>query len=199
MTTDSTTKAFVVPASEPVNDEALTDALHQTLHGVIASLPPEMIRPRWQLNPPNSPAATQDWVAFGISGHTPDIFAAETHRETIDGGESLVEREEVMSVQIAFYGPNAYKHDARLRAGLDMAQNRWALDAIGVAFVEYQAPVRVPDLRGLTWINKIEATLVIRRRTRHVYPIRSLTDVSGDSVLENEHYSTPLTPQAPTL
>lgn len=197
MTTDSTTKGFIVPISEPINDEALTDAIHTTLHGVIGTLLPEMIRPRWQPNPVNSPEGSQDWVAFGIQGHTPDVFAAETHHESINGGEARVEREEVMACQIAFYGPNAYLHDARLRAGLDLAQNRWALNEIGVAFVEYQAPVRVPDLRGLTWINKIEATLVLRRRTRHVYPVRSLQEVSRESSLENEHYSTPLIAQPP--
>lgn len=195
MANDSTSAGFLVPVTnEPQNDDALDDALHATIVGVVGRIEPELVRPRWQPNPPNRPMNSTNWIAFGVVRTEPDVFAWEGHEVANTGAgaadTTVVERDELLYVLVSFFGPQAAANDARLRAGLDLAQNRYMLRPLNVGFVEYQAPVKVPSLLKETWVPRVDATLVLRRRSVHRYQVRSLAHATG--MLDNEFYLTPL-------
>lgn len=194
MANDSTSQGFLVPDIEPASDAAFEDAIQGTIVGVIGRIPPEFVRPRWQPNAPTQPMFSTNWVAFGVIGSDPDVFAYEGHEPEIINGNDLsttrVERDELVQVLLSFYGPDAMANDARLRAGLDLAQNRHLLVAADIAFVEYQKPTRVPSLLKETWVPRVDAVLVLRRRSVHRYQVRSIASATG--MLDNEHYLTPL-------
>lgn len=202
MSNDSTTAGFLVPADEPAADITLDDQLHDVLVGIIGRLPDELVRPRWQPNPPNRPMSTTNWLAFGVVSVDPDVFAYEGHDPEIINGEddvsmTRVERDELLSVLLSFYGPDAMANDSRLRAGLDLAQNRATLHDMGIGFVEYQAPRKIPALMKETWVPRVDATLVLRRRSVHRYNVRTLQD-DASGMLDNEQYLTPIKiPPAP--
>lgn len=193
-TNDSTTGGFMLPVDiEPQNDTALDDAIHSTVVG-LTGLSNELVRPRWQPNPPNQPMHTTDWAAFGVISAEPDAFAYEGHSSSMSGNvdtsTSVVERDELLYVLCSFYGPNAARNDARLRAGLQIVQNRFALAAIHVGVVEYQKPTRIPSLMKESWVPRVDATLVLRRRSVHTYQVRSVESPNG--MLDNEDYLTPI-------
>lgn len=194
MANDTTAAGFLTPVSDPQHDQQLDDALHSTIQGVVGRVPATLVRPRWQPEPPNRPNSTTDWIAFGVVRSEPDVFAYEGHEVIANGDGSadstIVERDELVYVLVSFFGPNAAANDARLRAGLDLAQNRNIMRNLNIGFVEYQAPVRVPALLKETWVPRVDATLVLRRRSVHRYQVRSL--VGGDGSLDNEQYLTPL-------
>ena len=141
-TTDSTTSGFLTPVAEPDHDDPLDDQLQDTIVGIIGRLEPEMVRPRWQPNPPNRPMSATNWVAFGVVNAEPDIFAYEGHDHEMQGEDDVsttrVERDEILYILLSFYGAQAAANDARLRAGLDLAQNRALLRDMGIGFIEYQ-------------------------------------------------------------
>lgn len=201
MANDSTTAGFIVPEIEPTGDDPLDDQLHDTITGIVGRIDPSLVRPRWQPNPANIPMFPTNWIAFGVVGTDPDVFAYEGHDpEFLENGTDVsttrVERDELLSVLISFYGPQAMANDARLRAGLDLAQNRSLLHSMGIGFVEYQAPRKIPALTKETWVPRVDAILVLRRRSVHRYNIRTLDDAA--SQLDNEYYLTPIKiPPAP--
>lgn len=47
----------------------------QTVFVGISGLPPELVRPRWQKNPPKQPDIDTNWMAFGIQDDAPDANA----------------------------------------------------------------------------------------------------------------------------
>src|SRR5215472_15859820 len=70
---DSTTAGYLGPilGTGPVlQDDQWDDFLHDVLAGV-SGLDPTMVRPRWQVVPPNVPDFKTDWLAFGITETTP--------------------------------------------------------------------------------------------------------------------------------
>lgn len=195
MSNDSTTSGFLTPVgAEPSADDALDDALHSTLAGVLGTIPKSFIRPRWQAEPPNLPQKPTDWVAFGVVRSEFDRNAAQVMR---DDGQLEVQRDELLYCMLSFYGPKAMGYQTRFRDGIEVSQNRDLLRAAGIGVVELQDPAIIPDLSKQTWVRKVESMLVLRRRTVNLYQVRSLIDLS-DSFLDNEQYLTPLTiPPAP--
>lgn len=187
-TNDSTTGGFLIPVgTEPQQDQALDDAIHHTIAG-LTGLDFDAVRPRVQRKiTPNQPGVDQDWCAFGVNNTEPDTFAYEGQP---DNEHEVVERDELLYVLLSFYGPNAARNDARMRAGLQIVQNRWALADIHVGVVEYQKPVRVPALVKENWVPRVDSTLLLRRRSVHTYQVRSVENPTG--MLDNEHYLTPI-------
>lgn len=195
MANDSTTSGFLTPDLAPLADTQLEDALHDTIALVVGISDVELVRPRWQMMPPNRPMTVTNWISFGIVGTDPDTNLYEGHNaEFVDDGTdistSTVEYDELLQVLISFYGPNAGGNDARLRAGLQLAQNREQLRAINVGVVRYQRPTRIPSLLKETWVPRVDATLVLRRRSVHRYNVRTVSSANG--MLDNERYLTPL-------
>lgn len=191
MPNDSTTAGFITSVAGPTDDVDLDDQLHSTIHGIVGVVDPSLVRPRWQPNPPNQPNFSTDWIAFGVLRSEPDVYDYQVHVDDEDGGVLEVQRDELLFVQVSFFGPNAARNDSRLRAGLAIGQNRAALRSFGLGLVEYQAPTKVPSLLKETWVPRVDSTLVLRRRVRHTYQVRSLNDVAI-SQLDNEEYLTPL-------
>lgn len=204
MSNDSTTAGFLTPEIEPSADALLDSQLHDTIEGIVGRVDGSLIRPRWQPNPPTTPPFPTNWIAFGVVTAEPDVFAYEGHDpqfvttddDQVDVSTTRVERDELLNVLISFYGPQAMANDARLRAGLDLSQNRALLHSMGIGFVEYQPPRKIPALTKETWVPRVDATLVLRRRSVFRYNVRSLNDVV--SQLDNEFYLTPIKiPPAP--
>lgn len=171
---------FLTPVIEPAQDDALTDLLHSTLQG-LTGLPGEMVRPTWQINPPNRPDITTDWMAFGVPAESPDVFAYERHDPVGPSGQgaNIVQRTVMLSVRLYFYGPNAAKYDARIRDGLQIGQNRDVLRAMGVSVVEHQPPVITPDLMKQQWYRKVESTLMLRRNSESTFNVLNVLTAQG--------------------
>ena len=184
--TDSSTGGYVVPTNAipaPLNDAALEDFLHDVLAGV-TGLANDLVRPRWQEEPPNLPPRNVTWAAFGVRSVSADTFPAVTHDPTAAAGQGadILSRHQELTLLASFYGPASQTNAERLRDGLLIAQNREALFLAGMALVEVGEIVSAPELVKQKWLRRWDLPVIIRREVRREYPILNLLSASGDII-----------------
>lgn len=188
MANDSTALGFLSPTVSPTYGDALDDLLHDAING-ITGVANDLIRPRWQPEPPTQPPFTTDWVAFGIVRCPEDVFAYEAHDPS--GNGTILQRDEEPEVLISFYGPNSALLQKTFSSGISMAQNRDTLAAVGIKLIEVQEPYVLPSLLKEKWVRRVDITIRFRRRIGWTYNIQNL--LQGGSVgLNNEQYTTPI-------
>lgn len=188
MATDSSAAGYLLPSSSPVYGNALDDLVHGVIVG-LTGITGDLVRPRWQPEPPQQPDFTVDWVAFGLVRSEVDTFAYDYHDPT-GNGVNAVQRDELLYFLHSFYGPDCHMYCEQYRDGLEVAQNRDALTAANIGLQEVQEAVMLPALLKEKWVKRIDVTVVFRRRTTRTYPV--LTIQSGQATLDNEHYLTPI-------
>jgi len=182
MANDSSEAGYLAPAAAFPYDTALENILHDIVMG-ITGLPGDLVRPRWQTEPPQQPDFNTDWCAFGIVRTSADTFAYEGHDPAGDGHDT-VDRDELLYVLHSFYGPNAHGYCERFRDGFEISQNRDAAIAAGIGLVEVGEATILPALLKEKWVKRVDATVTYRRRTSRTYPV--LTIVGGDVELNTE-------------
>lgn len=190
MANDSSTGGPLTPAASPapLQDAALQDFLQAWIVG-ITGLSGDLVRPRWQPEPPNLPDATVTWVAFGITRRTADTFAAELHYST-PTPYNQIRRHEILHLLASFYGPNADEYASILREGMQVAQNLELLGANSMGLVSSEDTVAVPELVKQQWLYRVDLAFSIRRQIVRDYSVLDLASASG--TLDNEVYTTPI-------
>lgn len=193
MATDSSQAGYLAPSgASPPYDVLLENILQQHCSG-LTGLDGQWVRPRWQPVPPNQPPFAQDWIALGVTLMSADWDAYQAHDPSGNGGagENVVSRIEMIQTNYSFYGPNGQGLLARLRDGMSVTQNRDALDAVGIKFIEWQEPVTLPVLLKDMWNRRVDIKAVYRRVVTRRYPILNLLSATG-ALLDDEGLSTPL-------
>ncbi len=192
---DSSTGGIMAPEASPAvtADKSLTAVLQPVLAG-ITGLSGDLVRRSWQIDPPPSPAATVDWLAFGVVrtvGDSDPYFeqvAAPVEADPeadppveADPDRTVAEmrRHEELDVLCTFYGPNGQGLAARLRDGLNLAQNRDDLEAEGITVVSAEEPVHAPELENQRWVERWDVTLTLRREIVRRYPVLHLVRAQG--------------------
>jgi hypothetical protein len=143
-----------------------------------------MVRPRWQVTPPNRPAIAQDWAAFGLHTSEAPTNAVEMHDSSGEGSD-IVARQETLDILCSFYGPNAAKYATLVRDGLAVAQNREGLRAAGLGLVGVGAIRAVPDLVNQQWYRRLDMMITFNRGVVRHYPVLNIlsaevsTEVGG--------------------
>ena len=170
------------PTPAPLYDEALADFFQAWIVG-ITNIAPTLVRPRWQPEPLNIPAAGIDWIAFGVSIGRGDVFAAELHFPAVNGYNE-VRRHEELTVKASFYGPNGGRTASLLREGVSVAQNREVLSINNMGLIECGDIVSVPEFVKMQWYQRSDMQLKIRRQIVRAYPVQTL--LSAELVVENE-------------
>jgi len=190
MATNSTTTGYLAPTTAPEYDDALNDILHDAIVG-ITGITGDLVRPRWQPEPPTQPAFTTNWCAFGIVRSVVDEFAAETMAAS---GTYTVERDEQLFTLHSFFGPSSHAYAERLRDGISVPQNRDALLAHNVAVQEVQEATILPALLKEKWTRRVDVTIVYRRRTSRVYSVLTIASAVGTLVTESRTVPLTVTP-----
>jgi hypothetical protein len=145
-------------------------------------LPGNLVRPRWQPNPPPTPDVSVDWAACGITRVTASFEPSSQHYGDATGGLAgydRVRRQEQVTYRVSCYGPNAGDNCSMLRDGLYVEQNRqfWKLNAVGL--VEAQTIDHVPDLFRQQWRDRYDLEIIVNREVRRIYLIRDLVRAKG--------------------
>jgi hypothetical protein len=178
---DSTTAGYLGPQTTPLDGDAWVNFLHDVVAGV-TGLPNDMVRPRWQAEPPNYPNFGVDWVAIGITDTAADWSpAAVIHNPDADGGLGTDEmrRVETVTLLCTFYGINSTHFAATLRDGLIVDQNRAVFRANGIGLVEMTPFVRQPELVRQRYWDRTDTNVILRREVRRVYNVRNIVSVHG--------------------
>lgn len=156
----------------------------QTVFVGVSGLPGELVRPKWQKNPPKQPDIDVNWLAIGLSEDDADTNA---YTGVDAAGNNQFMRMEELTVQCSFYGPLAHEYMRIVRDGFQIPQNFAALQSANMGFVSTGKALRVPDLVNERWVNRWEMSVVLRRQDMRVYPI--LDFVSGSGFLRSQQSS----------
>lgn len=182
----SSVAGFLAPISAPLYDNPLDDFLHAFLVA-LSTIPGALVRPRWQPEPPNLPNFSTDWLAWGITEMEEDRFA---YQGQVQDDEGLVERDEILTMLMSFYGPRSAQLAKQVSASMQLGQNRSYLRAQNMSVIEVLDPVKVPALLKEKWVPRVDQRVRFRRRATWAYKIRTIEQ--AEASLHNELYSTPL-------
>lgn len=177
----SATGGFIVPSSAtPIDDDALDDALQAVVVG-ITGLSGSLVRPRWQLVPPQMPEITVNWCAIGVINETADQGLPTLIHDGADNGglgSSTSYQQSQFEVMASFYGPNARSLARLLCDGLMIAQNREAFYNMNMSLLgKPGAAVHVPELINEQWRNRVDITFDVRRKTIRTWPVENALGV----------------------
>lgn len=176
---DSTHPGFLGPSpTETLTELNWVNFLQATVAGIIG-LPGNLVRPRWQPNPPPTPDVSVDWAACGITRSTANFEPYMHHYASPDPGHDVLRRQEQVNYLVSCYGPNAGDNIAILRDGIFVDQNRagWRENAVGL--VEAERITHVPELFRQQWRDRYDLEIVINREVRRVYLVRNLLRARG--------------------
>lgn len=155
----------------------LEDVLHDVFSG-ITGLPGDLVRPRWQPDPPEVPEPDVNWCAFGVTMFEPANLPVIAHHGEGDGRAEVVDTEE-LQVMVSFYGPLHMVNVRAFRRGLYVPQNRKPLRPAGLAFVRAGTIVPLPEQVALGWRARADIPLTFRLETRSVFASLNLLKSSG--------------------
>jgi hypothetical protein len=103
---------------------------------------------------------------------------------------TILQRMENLEVGCSIYGPNALETYGLINDGLQIPNNREALLAANMGFVEGSPARKIPDLVNERWVNRVQCSFFFRRQIQRVYPILTILSASGTihTVIGNEEY-----------
>lgn len=152
----------------------------QTIFVGLSGLSGDLVRPKWQMDPPKQPDITVDWLGFALMENDADFNA---YVGIDQSGNNVFQRMEALTVQCSFYGPNALSYLQTVRDGFQIKQNLEALESAKMGYVSTSKAVRVPDLVNERWMQRWEMSVSLRREILRVYPI--LTFLTGAGTLNS--------------
>jgi len=193
MPNDSTTGGFLAPSStgSDLNDDALQDFLQTVVVG-ITGLPGNLVRPRWQAEPPNVPDVGVNWAAIGPGAREREPFSARKQTQSAQ----IVIRNRTIEVLCSFYGPNAEGNGELLAMGFELPQNRQMLEYANGAWTGFnlvggvQGPVIAPALLKGKWYYKADYSFKVRQQQQYTYPILTVEKVTGTLELQQPGVTT---------
>lgn len=187
MPNTSATGGYLTPTTvSPAYDLPL-DVQVQGMVAGITGLAGNLVRPRWQPRPPAQPSASTNWCAVGIT----EIGAAYGHHQShVSTGEGYDESEayEDLELLASLYGPGSAGLATLLRDGLWVAQNREAMQAVGLRLRDVGRRVTLlGELVNQEYIRRADVTVSLSRVVTRRYPILNLLE--AQIALQAESYT----------
>ena len=186
---DSSSGGVLAPSGQPpvLNDDPLVDVYSALISG-LTGITRQYVRPRWQpVAPPNQPDINTNWVALGITAQTADTFAYVGHVATINGGAGgdVMTRHEQITLLCSFYGPNAAANASLVRDGLSIAQNREALQLIGVGLISVGDIKTTTEQLNNQFYRRLDMPINSRRAVTRTYAVLNLLGATGTAHTSN--------------
>lgn len=177
MINNSASGGYLLPTPEQLLPGQLTfDQFIQTVFVGISGLQGDLVRPKWQIDPPKQPDITVDWLSIGLSEDDSDTNA---FVGVDSSGNNQFMRMEALTVQCTFYGPNSLSYGKLVRDGFQIRQNLETLQSANMNFVNTSSMTRIPDLVNERWVDRWEMSVYMRREILRVYPILNFLSLSG--------------------
>ncbi len=179
MANDSTQAGFLVPtATSPPLEDAALDAVFQQMVVGLTGLPGNLVRPRWQPTVPQQPEPSVSWCAIGVTLSDPDVNPEMWHNSAGDGSDTLL-RNEVLTVLLSFYGPNAGANAAQARDGIFVSQNQAFLTSYSMGLLEVGKKRAVPELVNQQWVRRFDLDMTVKREIVRTYNVLNILSVEG--------------------
>lgn len=186
MSTSATGGYLLATSSNEIEDESLRVFFQQLVSGIVG-MAGNLVRPRWQAEPPQMPVFGSDWAAIGVTKRTRDVNSYTTHRTTTDGQGTTINtdythRTEVLDVLCSFYGPNCESNSELFAMGLEVGQNRETMQLAGYGLVGVDDATMMADLFNDRWITRIDLPFQIRRAQLYQYSVLNVIAAQGTIV-----------------
>lgn len=165
---DSSTGGYLLPTGIAALNDAALDGLFQLLISNLSGIAPRFVRERFSAEPQVPPPSGSTWCAVGVTDIDDDAFPQQEMRSD---GTYVLTNQEVLTVLCSFYGPMAQKAARMARNGIQIAQNREAIEAAGIYLKAPGKPIKAPALVENRWQNRIDVSFVFRRAIRDAYAI----------------------------
>lgn len=172
---DSSQAGYLLPTQAPVYGTSLEDLFQRVVAG-ITGLPGNLVRPRYQLNPPTLPQADITWASLSVFV---EPIRWNPYKTLQDDLHYTVEGQETLRVLVSFIGPEGQEYERRLRDGIHLAQNRDELVAAGIEFTEFAEAVNVPTIVKEQWTKRVDIRGTFQRWCVREYAVRSLLSADG--------------------
>lgn len=172
---DSSQVGYLRPTVVPIYDTELEDLFQRVIRGV-TGLAGNLVRPKYQDNPPTFPEFDVDWCAFSVYV---EPIQWNSYRVQEDDVTHSIQGEEVMRLTCSFWGPNYQALERRWRDGMQVPQNREELDLNGIAFIEFADPVIVPLLLKERWVKHVDIRGTFKRWAVRGYKVLTLLSANG--------------------
>lgn len=187
MPNTSATGGYLTPSlgPNPAYDVLLDIQMQRVVSG-ITGIAGNLVRPRWQPDPPDQPARTVDWCAVGITGFSQDYGTYNRHISAGDGRDET-ETYETLELLTTFYGPASSGMAAIFRDGLWVPQNREALRTDGMALLDVGRVTVLGELVNQEYIRRADLPVTLRRVVSRTYPILNL--LQAQIALETKGYT----------
>jgi hypothetical protein len=173
---DTGQQGFLVPTNTNILSGQDLDNFFQQWVANIVDLPTELVRPRWQQDPPNEPEINTDWAAVGVISTDPLTNYAVVVHSGNDSGSDIVFHHEDIDCLVSFIGPNAHDFAKRFRLGLAIAQNREILILNQLGLTTTSNLLRIPDLLNEQWRDQFDIHVYCRRLDMANYNVRNISD-----------------------
>lgn len=181
-------RGYLTPTStDPLPDGLGLEDFIQTVIAGISGYTGDLVRPKWQQNPPKQPGIDVNWIAFAIQISAPD---ANAYTGLTDLSVDILQRNESLEVQCAFYGLDAMTNIRAFQDGFQIQQNLEAMRLANMGFTGFTPAVRGPDLINERWVQRYETTLILNRMVQRVYPVLSFASALGTihTVVDNQDF-----------
>jgi hypothetical protein len=181
----SATGGYLIPSSTngDLNDVALAKFLQQVVVGIVG-LPGNMVRPRWQAEPPNIPDFGTNWASIGPGRRQREPFSASIQS---DGGlTTRIIRNRTMDILCSFYGPLAETNSELLAMGLEVAQNREVMQLAGFNIIGGVGDSTiVPEMLKMRYQYRVDVPFTIRQQQQYTYSVLDLLSAQGTMLLQS--------------
>lgn len=176
---NSASGGYLVPVSPlPIDDEEMGRRLSNLVSGV-SGIPGNLVRPRWQKNPPPIPDEDTDWVAVGVTSYpslngTPPMLhhqEQEGFTVALDGGP--------VNALASFYGPNCAGLARLCRVGLWVNQNWEQLEPIGLSLTDVGDVTVTAELVNETWLRRADVPIFLAQSIERTYAILNILSAQG--------------------
>lgn len=156
-------------------DTDLENALHDLITYVLG-LTGDLVRPRWQMRPPNQPAIGVTWASFGITRRERFDYPQITH---FNGGPDRLTRWTMVHVLVSVYGPNASANAEALRDAMYIGQNNEGLASVGLKITDAGEVTMLPDLINTQFVNRADLPLRFAQAVNRDYNVLDIASSEG--------------------
>jgi hypothetical protein len=176
---DSSTGGYLVPTTPlPLDDEILHRRISNLIAG-ITGLPGNLVRPRWQPNPPQIPAPETNWVAVGVVTY-PSSHGTPVRRHISDGdGYDVLDDPELIRLLASFYGPNCGAYARLCRHALWVEQNWEQLAPLGLSLSDAGDIAVVGEDLNETWYRRADLPITLAQDLTRTYMILNILRADG--------------------
>lgn len=145
----------------------------------ITGISEELVRPLWQTDAPNIPEKDVNWISFGVSN-----FDSENLYFQQNANDSSSKNNEELTILMRFYGKDAQSIANNFKASIQIPQNNYQLNKLGLTYHRSSNVSNFPELYNNQWFKRFDLTVYLRRRNDRTYQIKTIESFDFKFIVE---------------